>query len=61
MIDVANPKGFQIDEIYEIVRMSASNYSEVGMGKVVRIKGNSVALQIINGTIQVNDKIKYNE
>lgn len=59
LIDSDNPKAFQIGKIYEIVRVISQNHSKVGMAKVVRIKGNNIAFQIIDGSVQINDKVKY--
>ena len=59
LITIPNSNDFHLGETYEIVRGNSSNYSTIGKGKVARIKGENVAFQIINGTVQVNDKIKF--
>jgi len=61
LIKCSEPNNFSIGETYLIVRGSNSNYSKVGRAKVVKIKGYKIAFQIIDGFIQINDKIKYNK
>lgn len=49
---------FKIGATYSIIRQESSNNENVGKAKVVKIKDNNIALQIIEGQIKVNDKIK---
>jgi hypothetical protein len=59
MIKVSNSNDFKMDKTFEIVRGNALNYIPVGKGKVAKIKDEYIAFIILNGIIQVNDKIKY--
>ncbi len=63
LIQSDSPDDFDVGETYEVVRGNEANYVEIGSAKVVKIKGSTVALQVIqsSGPIQINDKIKYNK
>jgi len=61
LIKVNNPADFQLGDICIIVRGEYSSYNEIGIAKIIRIKGRRIALQITNSKkrIQIGDKIKF--
>lgn len=61
LIKVDSHNKFQMDAVYDIFRKDGLNYIEVGSARVVRFKNDNIAFQIIDGSIKVGDKIRYNK